>query len=113
MSKLHTATNVRRVERIMETLGHLEVSIRSNKSGPEDIAELMQPVIKWLGDAAPSQASLSVFEVAAGQYPQDIARDASKYPKDSLRGRLEGLTPRDLCGLVELAMLKIEEELME
>lgn len=109
MSGFNNPTNETRVLRMAETLGLIEKSAKSNRATPEEVAELLRPLLDELRD-------LGVLDTAP-------SREAP--PEPSPRGRVGASAPtwasvidmareaplKDLSNAVAVFLTRLEEEL--
>ena len=112
MSGFDNQTNRGRAAKIVEILGHLEVSARSNRAKPEELAELLNPVWDQLGamGIASAVVAAEIPERApepAPEVPQKGTRAYSS-PEGSISKFLDGLSNEGLLDVLYDAAIRID-----
>ena len=68
-------TNRGRVEKLLETFGHIQKSAKSNRASPDDIAKLLAPFTAVLRDSGALDAAMRCTPTTPAPVPADDAVD--------------------------------------
>lgn len=105
-------TNHGRVQKIIEILGLIEKSATSNNVSMEEVTELLKPLLDGLAPFLPQgnqEAPEPAQKVSSAGNPIIYEPKTSTYPPGSFKDYCEKLSGPQLCNLVYVAMLQIEE----
>lgn len=104
MSGFDNTTNRNRVEKIVEILGHLDKSAKSNRASQEEVAEMLAPVTQKL----PKGMDVSIPGLDEAPAPVRT----SKVPTHiQIREAAQNASLKDLTWAMAVFMTRIDEEL--